>query len=186
MSALPEVYQQRESAATLWSAKESKRKGNRARFHPNPRDRDGTSRVPFVNPLYVYDQSDPKAARLTITYHDLWGDKYVSMRAFRNSDKQSISELKLAKDIIFKLIEKRLFSRFCSLYPSVFCGSPKSFLGVTKWPLSIFDYTLDHRWVSIFVRMPFHKKFPLDLKEKNDQKEQQAVKLSAPVPRTSI
>jgi len=55
-------------------------------------------------------------------------------RAFRNSDKQSISELKLAKDIIFKLIEKRLFSRFCSLYPSVFCGSPKSFLGVTKWP----------------------------------------------------
>src|SRR5205807_5465443 len=56
------------------------------------------------------------------------------MRAFRNSDKQSISELKLAQGIIFKLIEKRLFSRFCSLYPSVFLGSLKSFLGVTKCP----------------------------------------------------
>jgi hypothetical protein len=56
------------------------------------------------------------------------------MRAFRNSDKQSISDLKLAKGIIFKLIEKQLFSGFCSLYPSVFSGSLKSFLGVTKWP----------------------------------------------------
>src|SRR5205807_8292074 len=56
------------------------------------------------------------------------------MRAFRNSDKQSISELKLAKGIVFKLIEKWLFSRFCSLYPGVFSDSLKSFLGVTKWP----------------------------------------------------
>ena len=35
---------------------------------------------------------------------------------------------------IFKLIEKRLFSSFCSLYPSMFYGSLKSFLEVTKCP----------------------------------------------------
>src|SRR2546423_11320551 len=56
-------------------------------------------------------------------------------RPFHNSDKLSISELKLAKSIVFKLIKKRPFSRFCSRYPSVFWGSLKSFLGVTKCPL---------------------------------------------------
>jgi len=58
----------------------------------------------------------------------------ASLRAFRNPDKQSISELKLARNTVFKLIKKWLFSRFCSLYPSGFWGSLKSFLGVTKWP----------------------------------------------------
>src|SRR2546423_6912070 len=59
-------------------------------------------------------------------------------RPFHNSDKLSISELKLAKSIVFKLIKKRPFSRFCSRYPSVFWGSLKSFLGVTKCPQSVF------------------------------------------------
>jgi len=52
------------------------------------------------------------------------------LRPFHNSDKLSISELKLAKSIVFKLIEKQLFSRFCSLYPGVFSGStPELFRG---------------------------------------------------------
>jgi len=56
----------------------------------------------------------------------------VITKTFRNLDKQSRSPLKLAKGLISKLIEKWLFSGFCSLYPSVFFGSLKSFLGVTK------------------------------------------------------
>ena len=43
-----EVYQQRLSDAIFLNAKESRRKANRARFHPNPLKGDGTSRVPFV------------------------------------------------------------------------------------------------------------------------------------------
>jgi hypothetical protein len=66
---------------------------------------------------------------------DLVEGDYIVLRPFHNSIKQSISELKLAKDIVFKLIEKWFFSRFCSLYLGVFSGSLKSFLGVTKWPL---------------------------------------------------
>jgi len=44
-----EVYQQRLSDAIFLNAKESSRKANMARFHPNPLKGDGTSRVPFVN-----------------------------------------------------------------------------------------------------------------------------------------
>ena len=77
--------------------------------------------------MYVYDSPIPKLARLTITYHDLWGDRYVI----------------------------------------------------------VLDYTLDYQWERVFVRMPFDKKISLDLKEKNTQKKQQAVKLSAPPVQTS-
>jgi hypothetical protein len=67
---------------------------------------------------------------------------FSQSRAFRNSDKLSISKLRLTKGIIFKLIEKQLFSSFCSLYPSVFLGSLKSFLGVTKCPPSLLSLFL--------------------------------------------
>jgi type II secretory pathway pseudopilin PulG len=51
--------------------------------------------------------------------------------------------------------------------------------------VSIFDYTPDHRWLCVFVNTPSSPKIALDLKELNDQKKQQAVKLSVPPVRTS-
>ena len=53
--------------------------------------------------------------------------------------------------------------------------------------MSIFNHTLEHQWVNVKIdKIPSPKKQPpLDLKEKNDQKRQQASKLSAPVPKTS-
>jgi hypothetical protein len=54
MSEQQEVYQQKLSDAISLNAKESSRKANRTRFHPHPRDLDGTSRVPFVK-CYIFE-----------------------------------------------------------------------------------------------------------------------------------
>jgi len=88
-----------------------------------------------VHPLY--DSSPPSStnpaeyqiARLTITYHDLFGIKHMS----------------------------------------------------------IFNYTLEHRWVNVAIdRIPVLKgKAPVDLKELNVQKSQQGIKRSAPPIQTS-
>jgi len=53
--------------------------------------------------------------------------------------------------------------------------------------ISAFNYTLEHRWVRVAIgNIPGVKgKIPLDLKELNDQKKQQGIKLSAPPPITS-
>jgi len=87
------------------------------------------------NPLYDKSLDSPsnpwayRTACLTITYHDLFGKRYVS----------------------------------------------------------IFNYTLDHRWIRIAIEdIPsLNGKPPLDLKELNNQKRQQASKWSAPPIRTS-
>jgi hypothetical protein len=52
--------------------------------------------------------------------------------------------------------------------------------------MSIFNYTLDHRWECVTIgKIPaINEKPPLDLKELNDQKRQQARKLSAPAIKT--
>ncbi len=51
MSERQEMYQHKLSGAISLNAKVSSRKANRARFHPNPLQGDGTSRVPFVKGL---------------------------------------------------------------------------------------------------------------------------------------
>ena len=53
--------------------------------------------------------------------------------------------------------------------------------------VSIFNYTLEHRWICMATsRIPsLNGKPPLDLKELNDQKKQQGTKLSAPPIKTS-
>jgi len=53
--------------------------------------------------------------------------------------------------------------------------------------MSIFNYTLEHQWLCVAIdKIPsLNGKPPLDLKELNDQKRQQAPKLSAPPPITS-
>jgi hypothetical protein len=53
--------------------------------------------------------------------------------------------------------------------------------------VSIFNYTLEHRWVRVAIeKVPsLNGKPPLDLKELNDQKRQQAPKWSAPPIKTS-
>jgi len=53
--------------------------------------------------------------------------------------------------------------------------------------VSIFDHTIEHQWVHIAIdKISVYKKKPiLDLKELNTQEKQQAVKWSAPAPRTS-
>ena len=40
-------------------------------------------------------------------------DCWFGLRVFRNSNKQSISELKQVESIFFKLVKKRLFSGLC-------------------------------------------------------------------------
>jgi len=52
--------------------------------------------------------------------------------------------------------------------------------------ISVFNYTLEHRWLPVVIgKIPVVKgKIPLDLKELNDQKKQQGTKLSAPPPIT--
>lgn len=53
--------------------------------------------------------------------------------------------------------------------------------------MSIFNHTLDHQWLNVKIdKIPSLKgKPPLDLKELNNQKRQQAPKFSAPAPQTS-
>ena len=53
--------------------------------------------------------------------------------------------------------------------------------------ISIFNYTLEHRWVCVTIGKipPVKGNAPLDLKELNDQKKQWAPKFSAPPPITS-